>query len=193
MALERTNQGTLRTVSDFAASQHRSHAKRGPAATPLCRMVPTAVIVAGGINAADHASTFADLIKLLRAEVCHPAGMAIACTCLYTLVAMISAIMVVLTGLQARRRACEAEQPHKGHLCLWLMSHDISCIGTPAIGFSLHVLSRKACHTADHADTEPSAEALLAGHSLARVVHVLSKNFQCHTHHGCHESICPET
>ena len=70
--MEQTSQATLRTVAEFAASQHRSRAKcRGPV-SPLRRLVPTAVTVAGGINAADHANTFADLVKLLRTEVNRP-------------------------------------------------------------------------------------------------------------------------
>ena len=67
--MEQTSQKTLRAVSDFAASQHRSRAKRRGPAHPLRRLVPTAVTIAGGINAVDHASTFADLVKLLRSEV----------------------------------------------------------------------------------------------------------------------------
>ena len=67
--LEQTSQATLKTVSDFAASQHRSRAKRCGPAHPLRRLVPTAVTIAGGINAADHADTFAELIRVLRAEV----------------------------------------------------------------------------------------------------------------------------
>ena len=69
--LEATSRKPFAAVANFATQQHRSRFKRRAECHPLRRMVSTAVTIAGGVNNSDHATTFPDLVKLLRSEVCH--------------------------------------------------------------------------------------------------------------------------
>ena len=75
--LDEANAGTFRELGAFARAQHRSPSKRTRGAHGVHpgagrvrdeRLVPAALTVAGGVNSVDHARTFPDLVRLLRAQ-----------------------------------------------------------------------------------------------------------------------------
>lgn len=67
--LESTNQETFAHLADFAVEQHQEYnpAKR-ISYVAAQRLIPTALTVAGGVNSADHARTFPDLVALLKSK-----------------------------------------------------------------------------------------------------------------------------
>ena len=66
--MEATN-CTFRELEAYAKAQHAGHTN---SAFGRHRLVPTALAVAGSMNAADHAGTFSALSSFLRAKVMLP-------------------------------------------------------------------------------------------------------------------------
>ncbi|KAK9794388.1 hypothetical protein WJX73_004174 [Symbiochloris irregularis] len=74
-SLQSSSRAALRSVCRFVRDQHCARTKRRCQAAPdlLQKLIPTAVAIAGGVSAADHSSTFGDLVKMLQAEGCYAA------------------------------------------------------------------------------------------------------------------------
>ncbi|CAK0784901.1 hypothetical protein CVIRNUC_008106 [Coccomyxa viridis] len=68
--LEEATNSTFRELEAYANAQHAGHTN---SAFGRHRLVPTALAVAGSMNAADHAGTFSALVSFLRAKGCHAA------------------------------------------------------------------------------------------------------------------------
>lgn len=64
--LDETTTSTFRELGAYAKAQHLEGAN---AAFGRHRLVPTALAVAGSMNSADHAGTFAALVVYLRKQV----------------------------------------------------------------------------------------------------------------------------
>ena len=64
--LEEATNSTFRELEAYANAQHAGHTN---SAFGRHRLVPTALAVAGSMNAADHAGTFSALVSFLRAKV----------------------------------------------------------------------------------------------------------------------------
>ena len=71
--LQQTNMVTFQELLHFAADAHQP-ITADTTFGQSCRIIPTALTFAGGVNSADHAQTFPALADLLRQQVSIPSA-----------------------------------------------------------------------------------------------------------------------
>lgn len=71
VTLDQTDEAVFHDLLQFARQHHRAPGTRPPAA--MQRRLPTALVLAGGVNSADHCTTFPNLAGFLRRSGCRAA------------------------------------------------------------------------------------------------------------------------